>query len=189
MASSLQPPLWSSNSNCLLLVIVCSHTLTYLSTLGTLSLQGSAGITDFMKPPVSPLPTPHNYVLVLLQLCVGFQASFFFLMFWVCLYTLWRVEGVTLFFIGVTLVYNIRYISSIQHCISTSVYPTGCSSPKLLFPSVSIQLTPFAHFAVYPTPPALVIAALFSVATCLFMFGLVCSFILGLVFFFNYTYK
>ena len=41
------------------------------------------------------------------------------------------------------------YVSCI-HCISISIYSTACSPPKLLLPSISIQLTSFTHFSLRP---------------------------------------
>ena len=54
---------------------------------------------------------------------------------------------------------------------------------KFKFSSITIQLIPFTHFAPpSPTPSPLVTTTLFSVSTCLFLFGVVCSFTLYVFF-------
>lgn len=55
-----------------------------------------------------------------------------------------------LIFIAVMLVHNIMQV---QHCNSIFAYTTVCSPPKVWFPSVTIQVTPFTRVSsLHPSP-------------------------------------
>ena len=72
------------------------------------------------------------------------------------------------FIFKITSVYNIQ-LSCVQPYISTSVYPTVCSLPKIQFLSITIQSNTLAPT---PVPAPLGALPLFSVSLCLFFYHL-----------------
>ena len=80
---------------------------------------------------------------------------------------IYSVLFIDLFVIKVPLAYKI------VHYISTSVYPTVCSPPKIYFPSITIQLIPFTLLS---APFPLITTTQYSWYPCV-CFCLVCSFI------------
>ena len=91
-----------------------------------------------------------------------------------CLAAVWLF----FFLIEVTLIYNIMQVLCIQYYISTSVYGTACSPPKIQSPSITIERS---RLPVFPSTTLPFDDHCSVVCVHVFVFHLVCSFILFLL--------